>query len=77
MSTNLTVGSETASIGQPSSRSTGVRISDFSAPHPCSFAGLIDLARIQFGARFLGIFDGCSTVNLGSALHRGLPWSSI
>lgn len=50
-------------LGRP-----GIWLSEPAVAHTgCSFASLIDLARMQFGSSQVEICDACNTVNLGSA----------
>ena len=68
MSIHLDAANEVAGRGAMSR--PGIWLSEPAAARTgCSFASLVDLARMQFGTSQVEICDACNTVNLGSAHH--------
>jgi len=70
MSMRLNAVREAVGVGHSGSGGPGIWLSDPSAARAgCSFASLMDLARLQFSPSQVEICDACNTVNLGSAHH--------
>ena len=68
MSLNLNALQDLSGIDHSLPGSAATWLSDPSASQTsCTFASLVDLARMQFGASSVEICDACNTVNLGSA----------
>lgn len=70
MSLNLNAFRDLGGIDHSMPGSAATWLSDPSASQTaCTFASLVDLARMQFGVSSVEICDACNTINLGSAHH--------
>jgi hypothetical protein len=70
MSIHLNALREFAAAGHARPKNAAIWLSDpWASQTAVTFASLVDLARIQFGASKVEVCDACNTVNLGAARY--------